>query len=296
MDDRRVYCYGSPWVLAIICYPCTPRRSQCPSNVLHRKTQETYEELINVIINYCQQLNIDPDPEYIITDFEISMIQAIRAILGDDITITGCIYHLTQATWRKIQDLAMVNRYRDDEAFQHFCGMLDGLAFLPVDDVIGGFEHLRLITPDGTDQLLTYFDNTYVSGIYRARQNGNNIRVRRIPPRFPPATWNVHERTLANEPRTNNLCEGWNSRFSSMVGFTHPSIWKAIKSIQVETNEASTNILQSNIGNPPRKHTKRMYIQQQQRLRQLCLDYWNAEVDLPNFLRGIGHNIHIGNL
>ena len=77
-----------------------------------------------------------------------------------------------------------------------------------------------------------------------------------IPPRFPPATWNVHERTLADEPRTNNLCEGWNSRFSSMVGFTHPSIWKA-KSIQVETNEASTKILQSNIGNPPRKHTKR---------------------------------------
>ena len=218
--------------------------------------------MIIAIINYCQQLNIDPDPENIITDFGISMIQAI---LGDDITIAGCFYHLTQTAWRKIQDLAMVNRYRDDEAFRHFCGMLGGLAFLPGDDVIGGFEHLRLIAPDGTYQLLTYFDNTYVNGIYRGRQNGNNIRVRRIPPRFPPATWNVHERTLADESRTNNLCEGWNSRFSSMVGFTHPSIWKAIKSIQVETNEASTNILQSNIGNPPRKHTKRMHIQQQQR-------------------------------
>ena len=219
MDDGLVFCYGSPWVLAIIWYPYTPQRSQCPSNLrfLQRKTQETYEELINAIINYRQQLNIDPDPEYIITDFKISMIQAIRAILGDDITITGCFYHLTQATWRKIQDLAMVNRYIDDETFRHFCGMLDRLAFLPVDDVIGGFEHLRLIAPDGTDQLLTYFDNTYVNGIYRARQNGNNIRAHRIPPRFPSATWNIHERTLADEPRTNNLCEGWNSRFSSIM-------------------------------------------------------------------------------
>ena len=157
---------------------------------------------------------------------------------------------------------------------------------------IGGFEHLRLIVPDGTDQFFAYFNNTYVNGIYRARQNGNSIRVRRILLRFPPATWNVHERTLADEPRTNNLCEGWNSRFSSMVGFTHPSIRKAIKSIQVETNEASTKILPLNIGNPPRKHTKRL---RQQRLRQLSgLSEYRSRPQ--NFLAGIGHNSHIGNL
>ena len=118
----------------------------------------------------------------------------------------------------------------------------------------------------------------------------------RIQPRFPPAAWNVHERTLAAEPRTNNFCEGWNSNFTSMVGYNHPSIWKVIKGIQVEANEASTKILQTNIGNPPRKNMKRIYIQQQEKLSQLCLDYQNVQVDLSNFLSGIGHNIHLGNL
>ena len=152
----------------------------------------------------------------------------------------------------------MVNHQRDDEASRHFCGMLDGLAFFPVDEVIGGFKHLRLIVPGGTDQLLTYFDNTYANAISRARQTGNIIPVHRILPCFRPA-WNVHDRKLSDEPRTDHLCEGRNSRFSSKVGYTHPSIWKAIKNIQVERNEESPKILQSNIGNPPRKHTQRKY-------------------------------------
>ena len=37
----------------------------------------------------------------------------------------------------------------------------------------------------------------------------------------------LHEQTLAEEPHTNNFCEGWNSRFTSMVGYNHPSIWKS---------------------------------------------------------------------
>ena len=80
-----------------------------------------------------------------------------------------------------------------------------------------------------------------------------------------------------------------------MMGYNHPSIWKAIKSIQVEANEVSTKLLQTSIGNPPKKSTKRVYIRQQERLRQQCLNYENMEVDLPNFLAGIGHNIHLGN-
>ena len=86
--------------------------------------------------------------------------------------------------------------------------MLDGLAFLPVDDVVDGFEYIRTIAPYDTEYLLAYFDSTYMNGIFRARQNGNNVQVCHVLPRFPPNKWNVHERTLADEPRTSNFCEG----------------------------------------------------------------------------------------
>ena len=218
---------------------------------LQRKSQETYEELLNAIVNYCEQLNLAPDPDYIITDYENSVIQAIPAVLRNHVETAGCFYHLTQATWRKVQELGKVNRYKTEEEFQHFCGMLDGLAFLTVDDVVDGFEYIRTIAPYDTEDLLAFFDSTYVNGIFRARQNGNDVQVRHVLPRFPPNKWNVHERTLTDEPRTSNFCEGCNLRFSSLVGYTHPSIWKAIKSIQREANEVSTKILQASISNSP---------------------------------------------
>ena len=119
---------------------------------LQRRTQATYEELLAAIVNHCQQLNLKPDPDYIITDCESSIIQEIQAVLGDAVEIAGCFYHLIQATWRKIQELGLVNHYQDDEE---------------VDDVV-----------EDLDELLTYFDNMYVNGIYWARQNANNIQVR----------------------------------------------------------------------------------------------------------------------
>ena len=53
-------------------------------------------------------------------------------------TTRGYFYHLTQSTWRKTQHLRLVGKYRDDDVqVKLFYGILDGLAFLPVDDVSG---------------------------------------------------------------------------------------------------------------------------------------------------------------
>src|SRR6218665_699646 len=55
---------------------------------------------------------------------------------GQQVNVTGCFYHLTQSTWRKIQELGLSVAYRDNKTLKHFCGMLDGLAFLPLTDVV----------------------------------------------------------------------------------------------------------------------------------------------------------------
>lgn len=48
-------------------------------------------------------------------DFEIAVIKAAKNILGEH--IRGCFYHLTQSTHRKIQELGLENRYRNDNEF-----------------------------------------------------------------------------------------------------------------------------------------------------------------------------------
>ena len=71
--------------------------------------------------------------------------------------------------WRKVQELGLATLYKELKDIQHFCGMLDGLAFLPVDDVQAGMNFLRNNLPelDNDNQkladLVQYFDATYVS-------------------------------------------------------------------------------------------------------------------------------------
>lgn len=61
-----------------------------------------------------------------------------KNIFGNHITINGCFYHLCQVTRRKIQKLGLSVRYKVDNDFRQYCGMIDGLAFLPPDKVLEG--------------------------------------------------------------------------------------------------------------------------------------------------------------
>ena len=150
--------------------------------LLQHKAQETYEELFNVVIGRCNQLRYQIDPDNVILDFENAAIQALRRVIGQDVHVQGCFYHLTQSTWRKIQDLGLTGIYNEDEEFNLICGMIDALAFLPPDDVQEGMQLLRRIAPIVAEDLLNYFDSIYVSGTLRiVQRNGNNI-VRHTPP------------------------------------------------------------------------------------------------------------------
>ena len=63
-------------------------------------------------------------------------------------------------------DKPVVQRYKDSEDVKLFCGMMDSLALLPIDDLPAGLEFLRNNTPEGMEPLLNYFDATYCTGTY----------------------------------------------------------------------------------------------------------------------------------
>ncbi|KAL8593787.1 hypothetical protein ACOMHN_041261 [Nucella lapillus] len=171
--------------------------------LLQRKLQATYELLLQAIVDKCRLLHMEPDPSTIVIDFEQAMMRAILAVLGDHITVQGCFYHLTQSTWRKIQELGMTNRYRDAEEVKLFCGMVDALALLPIGDLTEALDFLEDSTPEGLEPLLDYFKRTYCTGTFRRvqrqAQNGENVIIRHTPPLFSPAMWNVHQVTLQGE-------------------------------------------------------------------------------------------------
>ena len=96
------------------------------------KSEVAYRQLL-IISDKCENLGIILDPVTIILDFEKAMINALHNFFGAHVNVKGCFFHLHKSSWRKIQELGLAQRY-----IQLFCGMLDGLAFLPEDHVLGG--------------------------------------------------------------------------------------------------------------------------------------------------------------
>ena len=127
---------------------------------LQDKRQSMYETLFQAVLDSCTTLGFQPDPITIHVDLEIGLIQSLRAVFGEDFGIQGCFYHLTQATWWIIKDLGLVQLYKTNQDFKLFCGMLHGLAFLPVRDVLAGMDFLRTVDMPGSKDLLDYFDTT----------------------------------------------------------------------------------------------------------------------------------------
>ena len=170
--------------------------------------------------------------------------------------------------------------------------MIDGLAFLPPDQVANGMLHLRNVVPDEAVPLLDYFDTTYVTGRFRrgAAQPNGVIRVRRLPPAFPPASWNVHEATVTGDPRTNNVAEGWNNKYRHLIGHQHPSIWKSIRCLQKEHEAVEVVVIQAETGRPPTKRLRRETVQLQTRL---CEELNNGQIQIEQFQRGVGHLVRL---
>ena len=174
--------------------------------------------------------------------------------------------------------------------------MLDGLAFLPIADLPEGIAYIRSVIteePAETEELVDYFETTYVTGTYRpVQRNGEQrLTMRRVPPMFPPSIWSVHSATVDSDPRTNNVCEGWNNKFFTLVGSAHPSIWTCIQWFQREHATVTTVIQQNAIGTQPTKRINQKQVLLQKRLQNQCNDRISGRKTVAQFLHGVAFNI-----
>jgi len=75
------------------------------------------------------------------TDFELSAMQAFQQEFPGMIN-TGCLFHLCQSVWRKVQNVGLKPRYEQDHEFARYIRMIPALAFVPPASVIEAFEDL----------------------------------------------------------------------------------------------------------------------------------------------------------
>ena len=93
--------------------------------------------------------------------------------------------------------------------------------------------------------LVEYFDAYYVNGKLKAvrNKNTNAISFHRVPPKFPPSLWNVHEATIHDKDRTNNTCESGNNAFKHLVSTENPSLWSFVQHVGTENHRVEIDIL-----------------------------------------------------
>lgn len=230
----------------------------CLYAFLPGKTREAYSTLFTGIFGKMTEMGLEVAVNETVTDFEMAVVGAIRATFPHDVHIRGCFYHLTQSLWRKIRTLGLETYYHENDEFRVLSRMIVSLAFLPMDRVEEGMDYLIEIWPDDIPngkQLLEYFEDTYVRQSVRARSSDSTLLLRfqrtsRV--QFPPSLWNVHNATMNNSPRTNNICEGWNNRFRTQVRGYHPPMDYLMEWFQKEEAAVHAEILRDQVGNRPK--------------------------------------------
>ncbi|XP_041369798.1 uncharacterized protein LOC121383769 [Gigantopelta aegis] len=141
--------------------------------------------------------------------------------------------------------------------------MFVGLAFLPVPRVVDGYNLVVTHTPDlpACFQFNEYFRETWI--------NGN----------FPLTIWN-HFRI--DTPRTNNNCEGYNSRLAKRAVKSHLNIYELILLFKSENANKEAYLLQMEGGQKPRN--SRRTEEDKHKLFQLGLEYVTCTRDTASYL------------
>lgn len=259
--------------------------------LLSSKQEIQYTSVLRAIVTVAREYNIENcRPEIIMTDFELAIINASRAVFPSA-SVSCCFFHLGQSIYRRIQNEGLQQAYNDamNRNIKIYARMLLALAFVPVTYVQATFRMLRdaAETPVELEPVFEYFSVTYVNG---APRRGRRAA---LPPRFPVTLWNQYEATRDGQHRTNNVSEGWHNRFRLLVGKHHPDLYTLLLEFKKEQGEVEGTVADLSLGKSVKAAPKKNWITHQNRIRNITLNYDNYRRDgeVLLYLKALSNNI-----
>ena len=153
---------------------------------------------------------------------------------------------------------------------------------MPEEDILDIFNTLADNFPplDRVDELLAYFELTYIQG--RDRGHGRE----RGPARYPPPVWNHFSAPRNNIPRTTNAVEGFHNGLNSLFLSQHPSIWKLMDGLKKDISLHLKTLADNEVENNPPPRSK--YIVLSERLAAR-VDHYEDANDKLQYLRSVAH-------
>ncbi|CAM1308281.1 Uncharacterised protein g4809 [Pycnogonum litorale] len=157
--------------------------------------------------------------------------------------------------------------------------MIVSLAFVPIDDLDDALDTLSDELMDELTPILNWLEDNYIG-----RPGRNN---RRRPALFPPRIWNVYQRTLDAEDRTNNYAEAAHRRLQAELDIVHPSIWKFVDGLR-HVQKGRDVVYEQYVRGQPVPAKRKKYQLADERILTLVNDYNNRNI--TEYLRGLAHN------
>lgn len=180
-----------------------------------RKTGQFYENVLNVLKSHAVRLNIELDPQHVMSDFEIAFLNAARNTLPNS-HLHACNFHFTQSIWKHAVLKGLKGVYTTNGEVRKIVQCLMALGFIPLSDLFDVFDSIAQDVEDMDNEyqqalmeLVDYVEKFYIRGTpARGRRRATEAR-------FMPDLWNVYDLTQNQIQRTNNVVEGWHSGFQT---------------------------------------------------------------------------------
>ena len=184
--------------------------------LLCNKEQSTYERFLQTVKNQCSSMNLVFKPSLILTDFEKSAMNAVRAVLPDS-RLHGCRFHLGQSWWRRIQALGLSEEYKDKGTpIGQWLMLFFGLSLLSPVDVAAAFTDEIMSTMPTDDRCQRFAD--YVVDNYMD-----------IGCDFPVSLW---AQSPDLQPATTNGAESFHGHLNDDFNTPHPNIHLCASSVK----------------------------------------------------------------
>jgi len=128
--------------------------------LLPNKSEDTYVNAFLAVVTEAQKLGFLFQPKSIVCDFEVGLQNAIK-LVWPSADLVVCRFHVTQAWWRKMQELGLQTAYYEQGEVGRWLQWIFGLPLLSPEDSVECFtdEFMSCIPDD--DRIVKFVDYMY---------------------------------------------------------------------------------------------------------------------------------------
>lgn len=225
--------------------------------LLPNKNAVTYSRFLTLLVTKAAQIGLVFSPQIVSIDFEMAMLTTIQHLFPNS-RQRACLFHYSQALWRKVQALGLTARYSDDDAFNRLVRRASALPLVPPHQVDAVWlQAMNEVNDDAAQQFMDYVTTIYVDALTAL---------------YPMEIWNQYDNIAGL--RTNNHLESWHSVMNRQLNCPHPNIFALIELFKKEqqSNERSLRLLQAGDAGPRQRPAYRRVTERLVRLRQSLID------------------------